>query len=278
MNYSKIYNRLIETAQTRFGPVASYTEVHHIIPRCMGGNNNSSNLVVLTPEEHYVAHLLLMKMHPNNEKLVYAAFMMTVGEHRNNKLYGWLKRKRFEKPMPDTTRLKIKAKRALQVMSPRSEETKQKMRGPNPKKGRKGCLNGFYGKKHTDETLKILAEKCPRPKGFKRTSESIQKQKESFSEEMRHQASVRLSERNKNQTEEHRQATRNSNIRRGIEKQKIKMHANLPLYTYIFDSLQAGKEVKHIAQEANADYHLVWSIKTKWDYYSVAFKEVCDEQ
>jgi hypothetical protein len=277
MNYSKIYARLIESAQTRFGPVASYTEVHHVVPRCMGGNDDDSNLVVLTPEEHYVAHLLLMKMHPDNEKLVYAAFMMTVGEYRNNKLYGWLKRKRFEKPMPDTTRLKIKEKRALQVMSPRSEETKQKMRGPNPKKGHKGPLNGFYGKKHTEETLKVLAEKCGRP-GIKRSPETVQKLKESFTDERRLELSLRLTERNKNPTEEHRQATRNSNIRRGIEKQKTKMRANLPLYTYIFESLEAGKEVKLIAKEINADYHLVWSIKTKWDYYMMAFKEVCDEQ
>lgn len=277
MNYSKIYKSLIESAQIRFGPVSSYTEVHHIVPRCMGGDDNSSNLVVLTPEEHYMAHLLLMKMHPDNEKLVYAAFMMTVGERRNNKLYGWLKRKRFEKPMPDSTRLKIKEKRALQVMSPRSEKTKQKMRGPNPKKGLKGELNGFYGKKHTEEVLKILAEKCPRP-GLKRTPESIQNLKDSFTDDRRRDLSIRLTERNKNPTEAHRQATRNSNTRRGIEKQKVKMRANLPLYTYIFESLAAGTEVKHIAKEANTDYHLVWSIKTKWDYYMTAFKEVCDEQ
>jgi hypothetical protein len=278
MNYSKIYKNLIESAQTRFGPISSYTEVHHIVPRCMGGNNDDSNLVVLTPEEHHVAHLLLMKMYPDNEKLVYAAFMMTVGKHRNNKLYGWLKRKRFEKPMPDATRLKIKEKRSLQVMSPRSEETKQKMRGPNPKKGRKGALNGFYGKKHTEDTLKILREKCPRLKGYKQSPETIKKFKESWTDEKRLQYSLRLTERNKNPTEEHRQATRNSNIRRGIEKQKTKIRTNLPLYTYIFESLKAGKEVKLIAKEINADYHLVWSIKTKWDYYMTAFKEVCDEQ
>lgn len=277
MNYSKIYNRLIESAQTRFGPVSSYTEVHHILPRCIGGNDNASNLVVLTPEEHYVAHLLLMKMHPDNTTLVYAAFMMTVGKHRNNKLYGWLKRKRFEKPMPLSTRLKIKEKRALQVMSPRSEETKQKMRGPNPKKARKGELNGFYGKKHSAETLAILAVKCPNP-GLKRGPETIQKLKDSFTDERRAEASLRLTERNKNITEEHRQATRNSNIRRGIEKQKTKMRANLPLYKSIFENLTAGYEVKHIAKHLEVDYALVWNIKTKWEYYLIAFKEVCDEQ
>ncbi len=277
MNYSKIYNRLIESAQTRFGPVASYTEVHHIVPRCIGGDDNASNLVVLTPEEHYVAHLLLMKMHPDNAKLVYAAFMMTVGKHRNNKLYGWLKRKRFENPTPLSTRLKIKEKRALQVMSPRSEETKQKMRGPNPKKGRKGELNGFYGKSHTEGTLTVLAQKCGRP-GVKRGQDTIQRLKDSFTEERRAEASRRLAERNKNITEEHRQATRNSNISRGLEKQKTKMRSNLEDYKYVFEALQTGRTVKDIAKHTKLGYHTVWDIQKKWDYYYAAFKEVCDEQ
>jgi hypothetical protein len=255
-----------------------YTEIHHIVPRCIGGDDNPENLAVLTPEEHFVAHLLLMKMHPDNAKLVYAAFMMTVGNQRNNKLYGWLKRKRFEIPMPLSTRLKIKAKRKLQVMSPRSEETKQKMRGPNPSKGRKGPLNGFYGKTHTEETRKILSEKCPREKGYKRSPETIQKFKDSFSEQRRIQASVRISERNKNQTEQHKQATRLSNVRRGIELQKIKIRANPHIYKSILESLTAGYDVKQIAKQLDVDYSLVWQIKNKWDYYMMVFTEVCDEQ
>ena len=49
----------------------------------------------LTPEEHYVAHQLLVKIHPTNYKLVTAAFCMTFdkdGKRSNNKLYGWLRR------------------------------------------------------------------------------------------------------------------------------------------------------------------------------------------
>ena len=37
MNYTKIYNDLIERAKTR--KLDGYKEVHHIIPRCMGGGN-----------------------------------------------------------------------------------------------------------------------------------------------------------------------------------------------------------------------------------------------
>ena len=54
-----------------------------------------NNIAILTPEEHYLAHLLLCKIYPNNKKLLFAAVFMTTGSQskvRNNKLYGWLRR------------------------------------------------------------------------------------------------------------------------------------------------------------------------------------------
>jgi hypothetical protein len=90
MDYHRIYNRLIERGKTRI--IHEYTEIHHIIPKCVGGSDFPDNLVKLTPEEHYVAHQLLVKIYKDNDKLVYAACMM-VPDRPNNKLYGWLRRK-----------------------------------------------------------------------------------------------------------------------------------------------------------------------------------------
>lgn len=87
MDYAKHYNQLMELAQNRH--LEGYTELHHIIPRCMGGTDKTTNLVDLTPEEHYVAHQLLVKMYPENTSLWYAANLMG---NRNNKSYGWVKR------------------------------------------------------------------------------------------------------------------------------------------------------------------------------------------
>lgn len=98
MNYLRIYNDLIIRANNR-DELKSYTEKHHIIPRCMGGADDMYNLAKLTPEEHYLAHQLLVKIYPNNHQLVYAATMMCAcskshnNSRSNNKLYGWLKRK-----------------------------------------------------------------------------------------------------------------------------------------------------------------------------------------
>lgn len=96
MDYKKHYSLLITKAKNRIILPGQYYEKHHIIPKCVGGNDNKTNLVKLTPEEHYTAHLLLVKLYPNVDALVYAANKMTVSSKcttRNNKRYGWLKRK-----------------------------------------------------------------------------------------------------------------------------------------------------------------------------------------
>lgn len=90
MDYSKIYINLIERSFTR--NLSGYTEKHHIIPKCMDGDDLPRNISILTPEEHYLAHVLLCKIYPNNKKL-YSACSLMVGKNSSNKEYGWIKRK-----------------------------------------------------------------------------------------------------------------------------------------------------------------------------------------
>lgn len=98
MNYEAHYNTLIERAKNRL--LECYTERHHIVPRCMGGGNDAENLVRLTAEEHYVAHQLLVKIHPGNHKLIYALVAMTNldawGHRSKNRQYAWTKAKLAE--------------------------------------------------------------------------------------------------------------------------------------------------------------------------------------
>jgi len=61
MNYSDHYNLLIERAKVR--TLTAHKEAHHIFPRCLGGTDEPANLVNLTYREHYIAHLLLAKIH-----------------------------------------------------------------------------------------------------------------------------------------------------------------------------------------------------------------------
>lgn len=96
MNYLEIHNKIIKNAKSRINDENSYYEVHHIIPRCLGGNEEKENLVKLTPEEHYIIHQLLVKIYPEEKGLIYAAYMMCTkskNQKRNNKIYGWLKKR-----------------------------------------------------------------------------------------------------------------------------------------------------------------------------------------
>ena len=90
MNYSAHYERLMARARDRVLP--GYRERHHILPRCMGGTGEPKNLVDLTPEEHYVAHQLLVKIHPNVDGLATAAVRMAK-QSVGRKAYGWLRRR-----------------------------------------------------------------------------------------------------------------------------------------------------------------------------------------
>lgn len=125
MNYQRIYEQL-----TSKDMIADYTEIHHIIPKCMGGSDEPGNLVRLTPEAHYVAHQLLVKIYPDNYKLVYAVHMMCIGELRNNKKYGWIRRKhaiavsvgQIGKVVSEETKAKIRE--AQKNMSPEAKAKK----------------------------------------------------------------------------------------------------------------------------------------------------------
>lgn len=74
MNHKKVHNLIIERARNRV--LEGYGEVHHIIPKCMGGDDSEDNLVKLTAREHFIIHKLLVEIYPNNRKINYAAFLM----------------------------------------------------------------------------------------------------------------------------------------------------------------------------------------------------------
>lgn len=138
MNYQKHYVKLIERAVDR--KLNCYHERHHILPKCMGGENKPGNIIKLTAEEHYIAHLLLCKIHPNNHKLLYAAIHMTMGnkkqrERINNKRYAWLRKrhaimiKEFHtnRKIPYESKMRMSLAKRGRKRQPHSNATKMKM-------------------------------------------------------------------------------------------------------------------------------------------------------
>lgn len=149
-----------------------YYEIHHKIPKCMGGSNNSDNLVKLTFEEHLKAHLLLHLIYPFNEKLTYSlSLMLSIKKSKNGKFLDTLEididylsnlRKEHNKNISNRLRGKPKP--------PMSEETKKKLSIDNTgkhltketrekiSKANRKENDPFYGKHHTEEAKKKLSE------------------------------------------------------------------------------------------------------------------------
>lgn len=97
MDYQKIYNQIVERGKTR--QLEGYKEKHHILPKCLGGSNDEDNLVELTAREHFLCHMLLCEIYPNENKLRHALFLMAIGKQKikektyviNSRIYERLK-------------------------------------------------------------------------------------------------------------------------------------------------------------------------------------------
>ena len=98
MNYQKLYYSIIEKRKESIP--SGYTEIHHIIPRCLGGTDDKDNLVKLSAKEHFMCHLLLTKMYEYGTieyyKMCNAFLMMLVTskDHQNNR---YITSRKYEK-------------------------------------------------------------------------------------------------------------------------------------------------------------------------------------
>jgi hypothetical protein len=128
--YKKWYDAIIKKAQNRV--TEEYTELHHILPRSLGGSNNDENLVSLTIREHFICHILLTKF--------------TSGEDRNKMLYAVILMKGGNDKQP-------------RYINSRLYESVKLLFAKN-RKTMTGEKNSFYGKKHSAETrAKMSASK-----------------------------------------------------------------------------------------------------------------------
>lgn len=142
MDYTKIYNQIIERSKTevRARGCSTYYEAHHIIPRCLGGSNAKANITLLTAREHFLCHWLLHRIHPTNTKLTHAFFMMCYAKGKGQYRYT------------PSSRALLEAKKALAAVR---------------SKTMKGSNNPMYGKKRPDLSLYNSTVKRGVPSGKK---------------------------------------------------------------------------------------------------------------
>ena len=136
MQYERIYNQIVERARTRV--LEGYIEKHHIIPKCMDGTNDESNLVKLTAKEHFVCHMLLCRIYPDNVKIWYAALAMTMLNGSSNRKRSYRVSSRQYAEIKNNLRhteehcKRISEGKKLQYkLNPRSEEALKKISEAN---------------------------------------------------------------------------------------------------------------------------------------------------
>lgn len=86
MNYSDLYVRLIQSRKNRDLNKQIGYEIHHIMPKCLGGTDQEENLVKLTYREHYLAHWILTKIYTKEPKIYYGFLCMLRDPSNNRKL------------------------------------------------------------------------------------------------------------------------------------------------------------------------------------------------
>ena len=166
MNYKLIYEQLVTRGQER-PELEGYKERHHIIPRCMGGGDEEENLVDLTPEEHFLAHQLLVKMHPGNIRLVRACDVMAKDTKKNkywrrNKMYGWLRRRLHVPKVTITCEYCECTFKALECQKRRfcSQDCKKKSQENKTALCCKGCKKDFEVLPNKAKTRQYCSPAC----------------------------------------------------------------------------------------------------------------------
>lgn len=84
--YNKWYNQIVANGKQE---KLSGHELHHILPRSLGGTDDKNNLVYITTREHFICHWLLIKIYPTGEenwKMLNALRMMRA-ENKNQQRY-----------------------------------------------------------------------------------------------------------------------------------------------------------------------------------------------
>jgi len=135
IKYEKWYESITQNAKNRILDSDIYTEMHHVIPRSLGGDDNADNLVKLTAREHFICHWLLTKF--------------KTGEDRH-KMLNALRMMRAEKHGQERYTTKITSRVYESIKEEYSKLQSIKLKG-------KG--NGFYGKKHTDDAKERIRQK-----------------------------------------------------------------------------------------------------------------------
>ena len=156
--YDEFINNILNT-RGRFSCGDEYHERHHIIPKCCGGTNAKDNLIDLYAKEHFIAHKLLAEEHPDNKKLVYAWWCMSVQTNEYTKERYKITAEEYEAAKEMYS--KVLSEDNLGENNPmygkhHSEETR--LRWSKLRRGKNiGQDNPNYGRSHSEDARKKIS-------------------------------------------------------------------------------------------------------------------------
>lgn len=139
MNYSKIYNNIVTRAKEKN---LSDGELHHIVPKSLGGSNTKSNLVRLSFREHYICHRLLVKMHHGKAKQ-----KMAFAFYRLCNRYKLTSSKIYEQTKLQAKQYLSEIHTGKTISEAHKKAITEKLSGEN---------NGMYGKKHKGSSIQTM--------------------------------------------------------------------------------------------------------------------------
>lgn len=150
----KTYEELITFAKGQFrikGSDQSYWELHHILPKSMGGTDDVSNLVLLSLAEHAEAHYLLALKYENiNNQWYYANLNAAWAVSHGKSKFSPRKREEVEKWLsdPEAQAFTLKLKEKLRG----GKGSRPKRKGFDAYKGQKR----IWVQKNTQKPIRIL--------------------------------------------------------------------------------------------------------------------------
>lgn len=157
MDYKKIYDKLVETRvklRGRNKKRGDGLNRHHILPKCLGGEDNLDNYVLFTFKEHIVAHHLLTKIYPDNNKLKYAYLRMIQSSKSDRKENTYKVSSCGEKIAYKLNLTELEELRKISVDVLRESNLGRKLSEDVKEKLRKAHL----GKKASKETKELLSQ------------------------------------------------------------------------------------------------------------------------
>lgn len=140
--YFKWYSNIIATAKNRH-MLSDNKEIHHIVPRSLGGDNSMDNLVSLTVREHLLCHVLLCKMTSGQSKYKMLHAINLMAKASDDKSINMV----VIRTLREQRRAAMIGEGNPNFGKHPSEETKIKIG------------NAMRGKKHSKDTLSLMSSK-----------------------------------------------------------------------------------------------------------------------